>query len=60
MLVLFFFLKCCTAAYGSFQTRGRTGATAASLHHSHSKGGAEPSLPPTYTTTHGNARCLTH
>ena len=34
-------------AYGSFQARDSIGATAASLRHSHSNSGSEPSLQPT-------------
>ena len=34
-------------AYGSSQAKGQTGATAAGLHHSHSKVGSEPGLQPT-------------
>ena len=33
------------AAYGSSQARGRIGATAAGLYHSHSNVGSEPCLP---------------
>ena len=49
-------------AYGSSLARGRIGATAASLHHSHSNTGSEPCLQPTpqltatldpYTTEQG-------
>ena len=46
-LVLFFFLRAAPVAYGGFQARGRMGATAASLHHSHSDSGSEPHLRPT-------------
>ena len=35
------------SAYGSTQTRGPIGATAARLHHSHSDVGSEPLLQPT-------------
>ena len=34
------------ATYGSSQARGRIGATAAGLHHSHSNTGSEPCLQP--------------
>ena len=34
------------AAYGGSQARGLIGATAASLHHSHSDAGSEPHLQP--------------
>ena len=40
-------------AYGSSQARGRFGAIAAGLHHSHSNAGSEPSLRPT-TIAHRN------
>ena len=46
LFVCFFFLGQ-TMAYGSSQARGRTGAAAASLHHSHSNAGSEPRLQPT-------------
>ena len=42
----FFFLRATPAAYGGSQARGRTGATAAGLHHSHSNAGSEPHLQP--------------
>ena len=46
-----FFCCCCSlgphTARGSSQARGRIGATAASLHHSHSNMGSEPCLQPT-------------
>ena len=35
-----------TMAHGSSQARGRIGAAAASLHHSHSNEGSEPYLQP--------------
>ena len=48
---LFFFFFCIfravPAACGGSQARGRTGATAAGLHHSHSNAGSEPCLSPT-------------
>ena len=46
----FFFLLFRTApvvAYGSSQTRGPIGATAANLYHSHSNARSEPHLQPT-------------
>ena len=50
LLLLFFFFFChfraVPAAHGSFQARGRIGAIAASLHHSHNAG-SEPHLRPT-------------
>ena len=47
-----------SAAYGGSQARGLIGATAVSLHHSHSNLGSKPHL--TDTTAHSNARSLTH
>ena len=35
------------ATYGGSQARGRIGATAASLHHSHSNAGSKPHVQPT-------------
>ena len=43
----FFFFRAAPVAYGGSQTRGRIGATAAGLHHSHSNTGSEQSLQPT-------------
>jgi len=48
--VFFFFLlffRAASMAYGSSQARSWIGATAASLQHSHSNVGSEPSLQPT-------------
>ena len=42
-----FIFRATPAAYGSSQARGRIGAVAASLHHSHSNSGSEPHLWPT-------------
>ena len=42
--VLFFLFMATPVAYGSSWTRGRFGATAASLHQSHSNTGSEPPL----------------
>ena len=44
---LFFYFRACPMAYGGSQARGQIGASAAGLHHSHSKAGSEPSLQPT-------------
>ena len=44
ILLLF---RAALAAYGSPRARGRFGAVAASLHHSHNKGGAKLSVQPT-------------
>ena len=38
------FFRAVCAAYGSSQARGRIGATATGLHHSHSNVGSEPCL----------------
>ena len=45
----FFLFKAACVAYGSFQTRGRTGAIAARIHHGHchSNTVSEPCLQPT-------------
>ena len=48
LLFFFFcFFQGCTAAYGGSQAGGPIGATAASLHHSHSDARFEPHLQPT-------------
>ena len=44
---LFLLFRAAPVAYGSSQARGRIGATAAGLHHSHSNAGSEPRLLPT-------------
>ena len=48
---MFYFVLFCfrvtLAAYGGSQARGRIGATAASLHYSHSNARCEPYRPPT-------------
>ena len=46
LFLLINFFRAMPLAYGSSQTRGRIGATAASLHHSHSHAGSKPSLQP--------------
>ena len=43
---LFLLFRATPVAYGSSQARGRGGATAAGLHHSHSSAGSEPHLRP--------------
>ena len=55
----FFFFRAAPAAHGGSQARGRIGAAAASLHHSHSHTGSQLRLPP-FGTAHGNAGSLTH
>ena len=46
-LVFVFCLFRAVPAYGGSQARGRIGAVATGLHHSHSNKGSEPSLQPT-------------
>ena len=43
----FFFFRALLMAYRGSQARGRLGAVAAGLHHSHSSAGSEPHLRPT-------------
>ena len=52
----FVFFRATPAAYGSSQARGRIGAVATDLHHSHSLVGSELSR----VIAHGNTRSLTH
>ena len=47
-------------AYGRSQARGEIGATAVSLHHSHSNTRSKPRLSVTYATAHSSAGSLTH
>ena len=52
LILSFFFSFCCLfraipVAYGGSQARGRIGAAAAGLHHSHSNTRSKPPLPPT-------------
>ena len=54
----FVFLGPHTVAYGGSQARAQIRAVAAGLYHSQQLGVRAPSV--TYTTTHGNARSLTH
>ena len=59
MSLLFFLLfRAVPTTCGSSQARGPIGATAASLHHSHSKIRSEPHLWP--TPQHGNVRFSIH
>ena len=44
---IFFLFRAIPMAYGSSEARGRNGAAAASLCHSHSNVGSEPHLQPT-------------
>ena len=46
-VVFFLFFRAALMAYGHSQARGRIGAAAASLYHSHSNTGLEPRLQPT-------------
>ena len=45
--LFFSFSRAAPSAYGGSQARGRVGAVATSLHHSHSNTGSEPRLQPT-------------
>ena len=47
VVVVVLLFRATPAAYGSSQARDQIGATAASLHHSHSNMGSEPHLQPT-------------
>ena len=47
LFFLFLVFRAASEAYGSSQARGRIGATAAGLHHSHSNVGSELRLRPT-------------
>ena len=58
-LSLFFRFRAAPVAHGSSQARGRIGAVAASLHHSHSNAGSKLCLRPA-PTAHGNTGSLTH
>ena len=51
--------RAASVTYGHSQSRGLIGATAASLHHSHSNVRSKLCLWPT-TTAHGSARSLIH
>ena len=59
LFIYFLLFRATLEAHGSSQARGRIGATAAGLCHSHSHNntGSEPHLRP--ITAHGNARSLT-
>ena len=46
-ILLIYFFRTTPVAYGSSQVRGRVGAVAASLHHSHSNTGSNMHLQPT-------------
>ena len=46
-VVVVFIFRATLVAYGSPQARDPVGAAAAILHHSHSKVGSKPYLPPT-------------
>ena len=47
ILFIFCFFRGIPVAYGGAQARGRIGATAAGLHHSHSNARSEPCVQPT-------------
>ena len=47
LFFVFYLFRASPAAYGSSQARGRIGAAAASLHHSHNNLGFYPPLPST-------------
>ena len=55
---IFFLLRAAPSAQGSSQARGRIGAVAVALHHSHSNAGSE--MCETYTAAHGSAGSSTH
>ena len=46
-IFMFCLFEATPVAYGGSQAKGRTGAAAAGLHHSHSNMGSEPPLQPT-------------
>ena len=60
-LLFFFFciFRAAPAVYGGSQAKGRTGAVAASLHHSHSNHRIQ-AASATYATAHSNSRSLAH
>ena len=47
VVIVVLLFRAALAAYGGSQARGRIGATAAGLNHSHSNAGSEPHLQPT-------------
>ena len=47
LFYLYLLFRATTVAYGSLQAKGRMGATATGLHHSHSNMGSKPHLQPT-------------
>ena len=57
-ILVFLSLRAIPMAYGGSQARGRIGAVAAILHHSHSNARSEP-LSVTYTRAHINIGSLT-
>ena len=59
LLLLLLLFRAVPAAHGVSQARGLIGATATSLHHSHSNAGSEPRLRHTPQLL-GNTRFLTH
>ena len=44
LLFIYLFIRAAPTAYGSSQARGKIGASAAGLHHSHSNGNARSKL----------------
>ena len=59
LLLIILLFRATPAAYGSSQTRGPIGVTAASLHHSHGHLRIQ-ATSSIYTTAHIKARSLTH
>ena len=59
LFIHFYPFRATPSAYGGSQARGHIGATAASLHHSHSNTRSEPHLRPTPQLTN-HAKSLTH
>ena len=51
IIFLSFFFRAASAAFGDSQARGRVGAVAANLRHSHSNEKSEPRLQPTLQLT---------
>ena len=60
MKLFLFVFRATPVAYGSSQARGRIGAAAASLCHSHSSVGSIRPMSVTYTIAYSNTGSLTH